>query len=105
VFPNFDLQVGNTVPDAENFEKNWYLLARLALDHNMSTNFGYVSRPITEHIAREDALIQAGLSVGELDPEVVYIIGNKQTWQQFAEVAGANAKAEEIDGFYVITSS
>ena len=105
VFPNFDLQVGNTVPDAENFEKNWYLLARLALDHNMSTNFGYVSRPITEHIAREDALIQAGLSVGELDPEVVYIIGNKQTWQQFAEVAGADAKAEEIDGFYVITSS
>jgi hypothetical protein len=105
VFPNFDLQVGNTVPDAEIFEKNWYLLARLALDHNMSTNFGYVSRPITEHIAREDALIQAVLSVGELDPEVVYIIGNKQTWQQFAEVAGANAKAEEIDGFYVITSS
>jgi hypothetical protein len=105
VFPNFDLQVGNTVPDAENFEKNWYLLARLALDHNMSTNFGYVSRPITEHIAREDALVQAGLSVGELDPEVVYIIGNKQTWQQFAEVAGADAKAEEIDGFYVITSS
>jgi hypothetical protein len=105
VFPNFDLQVGNTVPDAENFEKNWYLLARLALDHNMSTNFGYVSRPITEHIAREDALIQAGLSAGELDPEVVYIIGNKQTWQQFAEVAGADAKAEEIDGFYVITSS
>jgi hypothetical protein len=105
VFPNFDLQVGNTVPDAENFEKNWYLLARLALDHNMSTNFGYVSRPITEHIAREDALIQSGLSVGELDPEVVYIIGNKQTWQQFAEVAGADAKAEEIDGFYVITSN
>jgi hypothetical protein len=54
---------------------------------------------------REDALIQSGLSVGELDPEVVYIIGNKQTWQQFAEVAGADAKAEEIDGFYVITSS
>jgi hypothetical protein len=105
VFPNFDLQVGNTVPDAENFEKNWYLLARLALDHNMSTNFGYIGRPITEHIAREDALIQSGLSVGELDPEVVYIIGNKQTWQQFAEVAGADAKAEEIDGFYVITSS
>jgi hypothetical protein len=105
VFPNFDLQVGNTVPDAENFEKNWYLLARLALDHNLSTNFGYIGRPITEHIAREDALIQSGLSVGELDPEVVYIIGNKQTWQQFAEVAGADAKAEEIDGFYVITSS
>jgi hypothetical protein len=105
VFPNFDLQVGNTVPDAENFEKNWYLLARLALDHNMSTNFGYIGRPITEHIAREDALIQSGLSVGELDPEVVYIIGNKQTWQQFAEVAGADAKAEEIDGFYVITSN
>jgi hypothetical protein len=105
VFPNFDLQVGNTVPDAENFEKNWYLLAQLALDHNMSTNFGYVSRPITEHIAREDALIQSGLSVGKLDPEVVYIIGNKQTWQQFAEVAGESAVAEEIDGFYVITSS
>ena len=105
VFPNFDLQVGNTVPDAESFEKNWYLLAQLALDHNMSTNFGYVSRPITDHIAREDALIQSGLSVGELDPEVVYIIGNKQTWQQFAEVAGESAVAEEIDGFYVITSS
>ena len=105
VFPNFDLQADITVPDAENFEKNWYLLARLALDHNMSTNFGYVGRPITDHIAREDALIQAGLSVGELDPEVVYIIGNKQTWQQFAEVAGADAKAEEIDGFYVITSN
>jgi hypothetical protein len=105
VFPNFDLQVGNTVKDAEKFEENWYLLVRLAIDHDMSTNFGYVSRPITEHIVREDALIQSGLSVGELDPEVVYIIGNKQTWQQFAEVAGADAKAEEIDGFYVITSS
>ena len=105
VYPNFDLQVGNTVPDAENFEKNWYLLARLALDHNMSTNFGYVSRPITAHIAREDALIQSSLGAGALDPEVVYIIGNKQTWQQFAEVAGESAVAEEIDGFYVITSS
>jgi hypothetical protein len=105
LFPNFDLQEGTTVPDAENFEKNWYLLARLALDHNMSTNFGYVGRPITEHIAREDALIQSCLSVGELDPEVVYIIGNKQTWQQFAEVAGESAVAEEIDGFYVITSN
>jgi hypothetical protein len=71
----------------------------------MSTNFGYVSRPITEHIVREDALIQSGLSVGELDSEVVYIIGNKQTWQQFAEVAGERSVAEEIDGFYVITSS
>jgi hypothetical protein len=57
------------------------------------------------HIAREDALIQSSLGAGALDPEVVYIIGNKQTWQQFAEVAGADAKAEEIDGFYVITSN
>ncbi len=105
VYPNFDLQVDNTLPEAQRFEENWYLLVRLAIDHDMSTNFGYVGRPIQEYIAHEDAVIQSSLGAGALDPEVVYIIGNKQAWQQFAEVAGASAVAEEIDDFYVITSS
>jgi len=104
VYPNFDLQIGETVPDARVFEENWYLLARLALENHMSTNFGYVSRPITEYIAAQDSKIRSQLQGGKLDPSVVYIIGNKSEWEMFTQIAGPLAISKEIDGFWVITS-
>jgi len=104
VYPNFDLQIGETVPDAEVFEANWYLLARLALENHMSTNFGYVSRPITEYIAAQDSKIRSQLQSGKLDPSVVYIIGNKSEWEMFTQIAGPLVISKEIDGFWVITS-
>ena len=104
VYPNFDLQIGETIPDARVFEENWYLLARLAVENHMSTNFGYVSRPITEYIAAQDSKNRSRLQSGKLDPSVVYIIGNKSEWEMFTQIAGPSVISKEIDGFWVITS-
>jgi hypothetical protein len=105
IYPNFDFQVDSTSIDTAKFESDWLMLVRLALENDLSTNFGYVGRPIQDFVAAEDASIKENLSIGNIDKESVYIIGNKETWKKFVEVAGADAKAEEIDGFYVITSS
>ena len=104
VYPNFDLQIGETVPNAMVVEENWYLLARLALENHMSTNFGYISRPITKYIADQDSKNWLRLQSGKLDPRVVYVIGSKTDWETFTQIAGPLVISKEIDGFWVITS-
>ena len=100
---NFDLQSEGAVPvSARVFSDNWYSLARYAVQHNMSTNFGYVSRPIQSFVKAEDARVAAELTSGNLDSEAIYLISNEEDWNQYKDLVGNNGRALMLDGFYVI---
>ncbi|TSA54601.1 MAG: hypothetical protein D4R44_01245 [Actinobacteria bacterium] len=102
---NFDLQVkGQVTSDAITFANNWFELAQFAVDHHMSTNFGYVSRPIEAFVKAEDARVARELSSGQLDSDAVYLVSNKADWIMYREHMGNKGHAYELDGFFVIAS-
>jgi hypothetical protein len=72
------------------------------VQHNMSTNFGYVSRPIQSFVKAEDARVAAELTSGNLDSEAIYLISNEEDWNQYKDLVGNNGRALMLDGFYVI---
>lgn len=100
---NFDFQDEEDVPNsARIFSTNWFELAQFAADHQMSTNFGYVSRPIQAFVKAEDARVAQELSSGKLDPDAVYLVSNKADWIMYQKQMGNNGNAYELDGFFVL---
>ena len=100
---NFDFQVEGSIPDsARKFSDNWFSLASFAADHQMSTNFGYVARPIQSFVKAEDARVAAELASGNLDSEAIYLISNEEDWNRYKDLVGNNGRALMLDGFYVI---
>ena len=100
---NFDLQIeGQVTADAMTFANNWFELAQFAVDHQMSTNFGYVSRPIEEFVKAEDARVTRELSSGKLDSDAVYLVSNRADWLTYQKQMGSRGQAFELDGFFVI---
>jgi hypothetical protein len=68
----------------------------------MSTNFGYVSRPIEKFVKAEDARVARELSSGKLDPEAIYLVSNRADWITYQKQMGSNGNAYELDGFFVL---
>jgi hypothetical protein len=100
---NFDLQIEGAVPlNARIFADNWYSLDRYAVEHHMSTNFGYVARQIQAFVKSEDARVAAELASGELDSKAIYLISNEKDWTRYKDSVGNNGRALILDGFYVI---
>lgn len=100
---NFDIQSeGEDSPGAVKFILTWFDLAQFAVDHHMSTNFGYVSRPIEEFIKSEDDRVAQELSSGKLDPEAIYLVSNRADWLTYQKKIGSRGQAFELDGFFVI---
>ena len=83
---------------------SWFDLAKYAVDHDMSTNFGYVPRPLTEYTTEQDARILNELETGELSQGTVYVLANESVWSKFAQSNSETANAFEIDGFFVIST-
>ena len=103
---NFDLQVeGEVTSDAIMFASNWLELAQFAVDHHMSTNFGYVSRPIEAFVKTEDSRVARELSSGQLDSDAVYLVSNKADWIRYQKQMGSSGLAYELDGFFVIVGN
>jgi len=103
---NFDLQVvGQVTADALSFANNWFELAQFAIDHQMSTNFGYVSRPIEKFVKAEDARVARELSSGKLDPDAIYLVSNRADWMMYQKQMGNNGNAYELDGFFVLVGN
>jgi hypothetical protein len=103
---NFDLQVeGQVTSDAITFASNWFELAQFAVDHHMSTNFGYVSRPIEAFVKAEDSRVARELSSGQLDSDAVYLVSNKADWIRYQKQMGSSGLAYELDGFFVIAGN
>ena len=100
---NFDLQIEGAVPlNARIFADNWYSLDRYAVEHYLSTNFGYVARQIQAFVKSEDARVAAELASGDLDSEAVYLISNEEDWNRYKDSMGNKGRALMLDGFYVI---
>jgi hypothetical protein len=100
---NFDLQIeGQVTADAMKFANNWFELAEFAVDHRMSTNFGYVSRPIEAFVKAEDARVAQELSSGKLDPDAIYLVSNRADWIMYQKRIGNSGNAYELDGFFVL---
>ena len=103
---NFDLQIeGQVTADAMKFANNWFELAQFAIDHQMSTNFGYVSRPIEAFVKAEDARVARELSSGKLDPDVIYLVSNRADWIMYQKRIGNSGNAYELDGFFVLVGN
>jgi len=100
---NFDLQIEGAVPQyARIFSDNWYSLDRYAVEHHMSTNFGYVARQIQAFVKSEDARVAAELASGDVDSNAIYLISNAKDWIRYKDLIGKNGRALVLDGFFVI---
>lgn len=103
---NFDLQIeGQVTADAMKFANNWFELAQFAVDHRMSTNFGYVSRPIEAFVKAENARVAQELSSGKLDPDAIYLVSNRADWIMYQKRIGISGNAYELDGFFVLVGN
>lgn len=104
IYPNFDLQIGEVTGDAKVWVDRWFDLAKFAVDHDLSTNFGYVPRPLTAYIAEQDERVLSELETGSLRPGTIYVLANKSVWEKFSQSNSRTADALEIDGYFVLST-
>ena len=104
IYPNFDLQVGEVTGDAKFWIDGWFDLAKFAVDHDLSTNFGYVPRPLTDYISEQDAQILNELENGALQPSTIYILANETMWLKYSESNSEIADAYDLDGYFLLVT-
>lgn len=104
IYPNFDLQIGEVTGDAKVWVDRWFDLAKFAVDHDLSTNFGYVPRPLTDYIAAQNSQILNEMDNGKLKPKTIYVLANETIWERVSRANAANADAYKIDGLFVIST-
>ena len=104
IYPNFDLQVGEVTGDAKFWIDRWFDLAKFAVDHDLSTNFGYVPRPLTDYISEQDAQILNELENGALQPGTVYVLANETMWLKYSESNSEFADAYDLDGYFLLVT-
>ena len=104
IYPNFDLQVGEVTGDAKFWIDRWFDLAKFAVDHDLSTNFGYVPRPLTDYISEQDAQILNELENGALQPSTIYVLGNETMWMKYSESNSEFADAYDLDGYFLLVT-
>ena len=104
VYPNFDLQIGELTGDPKVWLNRWFDLAKFAVDNDMSTNFGYVPRPLTEYISEQDQRILNELESGVLQPRTIYVLANESVWENFSQMNSGTADAYELDGYFILVT-
>ena len=104
IYPNFDLQVGEVTGDAKVWINRWFDLAKYAVDHDLSTNFGYVPRPLTDYISEQDSQISNELESGVLQPGTIYVLANKAMWLKYSESNAEFADAYDINGYFLFVT-
>ena len=104
VYPNFDLQIGELTGDSKVWLNRWFDLAKFAVDNDMSTNFGYVPRPLTEYISEQDQRILNELESGVLQPRTIYVLANESVWENFSQRNSRTADAYEIEGYFILVT-
>ena len=104
IYPNFDLQVGEVTGDAKVWINRWFDLAKYAVDHDLSTNFGYVPRPLTDYISEQDSQISNELESGVLQPGTIYVLANKAMWLKYSESNAEYADAYDLDGYFLLVT-
>ena len=70
----------------------------------MSTNFGYVPRPLTEYISEQDQRILNELESGVLQPRTIYVLANESVWENFSQMNSGTADAYELDGYFILVT-
>lgn len=104
IYPNFDLQVGEVTGDAKFWMDRWFDLAKFAVDHDLSTNFGYVPRPLTDYISEQDAQILNELENGALEKSTIYILANETMWLKYSESSSEFTDAYNLDGYFLLVT-
>ena len=104
VYPNFDLQIGELTGDPKVWLNRWFDLAKFAVDNDMSTNFGYVPRPLTEYISEQDQRILNELESGVLQSRTIYVLANESVWENFSQRNSRTADAYELDGYFILVT-
>ena len=104
IYPNFDLQVGEVTGDAKFWIERWFDLAKFAVDHDLSTNFGYVPRPLTDYISEQDAQILNELENGALQPSTIYVLASEAMWLKYSESNSEFADAYDLDGYFLLVT-
>ena len=104
IYPNFDLQVGEVTGEAKYWIDRWFDLAKFAVDHDLSTNFGYVPRPLTDYISEQDAQILSELENVALKPSTIYVLANEAMWLKYSESNSEFADAYDLDGYFLLVT-
>ncbi len=102
LFPNFDLQVDEGVPDAEFWNEEWYHFARFAVENRLTTGFGYIPRPVIMYVEQDNKKMTYELTSGNLEANAIYILANPETWKAAKGNLDEKSRALVLDGYYVI---
>ena len=104
IYPNFDLQVGEVTGSATLWVDRWFDLVKFAVDHDVSTNFGYGPRPLTKYLEDQDSQILHDLQTGSLNPRTIYLIADSAFWEKLRNQLVKVADCYQLDGLNIIVS-
>jgi hypothetical protein len=104
VIPTFDVQ-SDEIPDgAEVWLENglWSEIIAFGAKYNLSTNFAYVGRPVTDQVRVANEHIKKLVADGLVPRNTVLLYAEQREWSKARDNFNSDAEAYVLDGIYVI---
>jgi hypothetical protein len=104
LIPTFDVQDDELPDGAEVWLENglWNELIAFGAKNNLTTNFAYVGRPVTDQVKVANERIKMQLDTGVVPGDSVLFFADAQAWQVAQSTLGSGAEAVVLDGLFVI---
>ncbi|NCZ89140.1 MAG: hypothetical protein EBY92_08115, partial [Actinobacteria bacterium] len=104
LIPTFDVQDDELPDGAEVWLKNglWNELIAFGAKNNLTTNFAYVGRPVTDQVRVANERIKMQLDTGMVPRDSVLFFADGQEWKMAQLTLGSGAEAVVLDGLFVI---
>jgi len=104
--PTFDVQSDDLSPGAEVWLRNdlWTDLIAFGARHNLTTNFAYVSRPVTNQVKKANDGIRRQLRTGQIPQGSIIFFANEREWSEAQVQVGGSAEALIVDNLYVLVA-
>jgi len=107
LIPTFDVQDDELPDGAEVWLKNglWNELIAFGAKNNLTTNFAYVGRPVTDQVKVANERIKMQLDTGVVPGDSVLFFADAQAWKVAQSTLGSGAEAFVLDGLFVIITN
>jgi hypothetical protein len=104
LIPTFDVQDDELPDGAEVWLNNglWNELIAFGAKNNLTTNFAYVGRPVTDQVRVANERIKMQLDTGMVPRDSVLFFADGQEWKMAQLTLGSGAEAVVLDGLFVI---
>jgi hypothetical protein len=107
-FPTFDVQVD----EAEHSQaaRYWLVASRyqdlveFGAQHQLTTNFAYSPRPVTQQVEIANKWLQSALDNGTLPANSIIFFARESDWRKAQERISGDFLAKTLDGYFVIVT-